>query len=388
MAINIEVYLKNKANEIEIETALKLENLYSDIDNLYLKKIFATMHQEFNRLIGYMYYKKRTNNHFNANESRKLDNYITFFEDTEYQLKSTKYAYEMNKQYADFLNECKKFIKLSGGSEIPEDLTQIRLIDCEPIFFLTQTINVKRINEEKRYALKFIGEGSYAKVFRYYDDFYNTYIIIKRAKKGLTPKEIERFEKEYETMKKLNSPYILKVYRYDKKELGYYAEYCDETLFDYIKKNNTKITMEKRKRISYQIFMAFKYIHEKELLHRDISLTNVLIKHYDDTSIIKISDFGQVKEKNSNLTTVNSEVRGSLNDDYLSIIGFKNYSIEYETYALTKLILFVLTGKINIEKVSSSKIKEFVFKGTSRDIHARYQNIDEMIVAFNKIFEK
>lgn len=168
-------------------------------------------------------------------------------------------------------------------------------------------------------------------------------------------------------MNDLNSPYILRVYRYDDNNNEYYAEYVDETLYDYIIKNNNTLSIEKRKNIAYQIFKAFSYIHSKELLHRDISLTNVLIKHYDNSDIIKISDFGLVKEKDSNL----------------SIIGFKNYSIEHETYALTRLILFVLTGKTNLEKVKDTKIKEFVLKGINGDVNNRYKNIQEMVSAFN-----
>ena len=149
---------------------------------------------------------------------------------------------------------------------------------------------------------------------------------------------------------------------------------------------NSKISIEKRKNIAYQIFKAFSYIHSKELLHRDISLTNVLIKHYDNSDIIKISDFGLVKEKDSNLTTTESDIKGSLNDSNLSVIGFKNYSMEYETYALTRLILFVMTGKTNLEKIKDNNIRNFVLKGTNGDVNKRYKSINEMVVDFNKIF--
>lgn len=121
-------------------------------------------------------------------------------------------------------------------------------------------------------------------------------------------------------------------------------------------------------------------------MHRDISLTNVLIKHYDNSDIIKISDFGLVKEKDSTLTSLDSEVKGSLNDSNLSIIGFGNYSMPYETYALTRLILFVMTGKTNMEKVTDTKIRTFVNKGTNGNVNYRYQSVDDMVLEFNKTF--
>lgn len=384
MAVNIDFYLKKRCEDIQIEKALRLEELYNDIDNPKLKIIFATLHQEFNRLISFMYNK--TNGHFNADESRALDYYINFFEDTKYTLKDTIYSFDLNEDYKKFLNDCTKFLSLSGGSTIPADLNRIRIIDYEPIFFLQKSIKVSRNSEDKRFNIKPIGTGSYAQVFKYHDDFYDTDVVIKRANKNLNEKEIERFKKEYSIMKSMNSPYILKVYRYEEKNNEYYAEFVDETLYDYIIRNNSKLSVEKRKNIAYQIFKAFSYIHSNELLHRDLSLTNVLIKHYDNSDIIKISDFGLVKEKDSNLTTTESDIKGSLNDSNLSVIGFKNYSMEYETYALTRLILFVMTGKTNLEKIKDNNIRNFVLKGTNGDVNKRYHSINEMVVDFNKIF--
>lgn len=302
-----------------------------------------------------------------------------------YILKNSAYSFELDNEYNEFLNECKKFIVTSGGSTIPDNLNHIRIKEYEPIFFLTKSVKTAT-SQEKRYPLTIIGTGSYAKVFKYYDEFYNTPIVIKRANKDLTSKEVERFKREFKIMKELNSPYILKVYRYDDENNEYYAEYVDETLCDFIAKNNNKLSNEKRKNLAYQIFKAFKYIHSKGLLHRDISLTNVLIKHYDNSDIIKISDFGLVKEKDSTLTSLDSEIKGSLNDSNLAIIGFGNYSMPYETYALTRLILFVMTGKTNIEKVTDTKIRTFVNKGTNGNVNYRYQSIDDMILEFNKTF--
>ena len=49
-----------------------------------------------------------------------------------------------------------------------------------------------------------------------------------------------------------------------------------------LNKNNNNITNDIRINIVYQLFKAFSYIHRKGYLHRDISLTNVLLKKYDE----------------------------------------------------------------------------------------------------------
>lgn len=190
-------------------------------------------------------------------------------------------------------------------------------------------------------------------------------------------------------MKKLKSPYVLEVYRYDEEQNEYYMEYADETLDEFIKKNNSRLSMKRRRGIAYQIFKGFSYIHSQNYLHRDISFTNILLQHYDnELSVVKISDFGLVKIEHSNLTSFGSEIKDSLNDSNLQIVGFSNYNMEYETFALTRLIYYLMTGKYNLENIQNDDIKKFVYKGIGANLDNRYHSIVEMQVAFEKAFSE
>lgn len=112
-----------------------------------------------------------------------------------------------------------------------------------------------------------------------------------------------------------------------------------------------------------------------------------MLVHYEDgNSMVKLSDFGLVKEPDSTLTSIDSEIKGSLNDSNLRVIGFSNFSIVYETYALTLVILFVMTGLQNIDRIRDDKIKQFVLKGLAPDTRNRYQNVDDLKAAFNETF--
>lgn len=240
-------------------------------------------------------------------------------------------------------------------------------------------------NPSVSYELKPIGEGSYAKVFKYKDNFYNHTFVLKRAKKDLSKKELERFKREFDQMKALNSPYIVDVFRYNEERNEYIMEYMDCTLDKFISENNGKLTFVERKNIAFQVLRAFKYIHTKDLLHRDICPKNVLIKLYDDVRVVKISDFGLVKIPNSELTSVSTDYKGYFNDPELRLEGFDTYCIIHETYAITRLVVFILTGRTNTDKIQNTQLKEFVLKGLNSDKKKRFQNIDELIQAFNKI---
>lgn len=384
--MNVDVFLKRKFEENQLQEMVKTFDLYEDIQNKYLKSIFAVMHQEFNRLFKFMFSKMKSNNHYNAEQSRRLIHFIKLYKDMQYALKSTQYTFRIVETYDNLINICDKFLVESGGSDIPDNLEEIPLKEYEPIFMLAEVIAVPTPVSKGNYQLKNIGEGSYATVYKYKDEFYQKYFAVKKAKKDLNPKELIRFKREYQVMLKLRSPYILDVYRYDDEDNKYYMEYADETLKKYIDTNNSKLTIIERRNIANQVFRAFQYIHESGYLHRDISFTNVLLHHYDSLSVVKISDFGLVKIEQSGLTSIGSEVKGSLNDSNLLVIGFENYTIEYETYALTRLIYYIMTGKYNLNFIKDKEIEKFVSRGVSQDVSKRFHNIEEMIEAFNVAF--
>lgn len=390
MSVNIEFFIEQKYDSLHFSEVLRMEPLYNGFcnRNKRFEKVLAIMHQELNRLFQFMYSKQQSNGHFNAAESRELLEYIKLYEDMNYVLRETEYAFVINDEYKQIIDCSKSFLKESGGSTISSDLSQIQLLEYEPIFIMCQNIGipVPATPETRNYQIKLIGDGSYAQVFKYKDGFYNKNFIIKRARKELNQKELERFQREYEVMSKLHSPYVLEVYRYDEVRHEYYAEYADETLFDFID-HHSNLERLKRKSICNQLFRCLSYVHSKGLLHRDLSYTNILLVHYEDgNSMVKLSDFGLVKEPGSTLTSLDSEFKGSLNDSDLQIRGYSNYSIIHETYALTRVVLFVMTGLRNIERIHDEKIRRFVIKGINSDTNVRYQNIDELKTAFDETF--
>ena len=221
---------------------------------------------------------------------------------------STEYSFHIcNEEYANTIKECRKFIVKSGGSIIPEGFGPISIIDLSPIFIMTRSIGIANRKQAIYANLKSIGEGSYARVFSYIDPTYSIPIALKRAKPDLSAKELTRFKQEFEVLKELHSPYVIEVYAYNDEMKEYTMEYMDESIYDFVKRHNTSLSFSDRKRIIFQIIKGLSHIHKKGYLHRDISLTNVFIKHYDDVDVVKIGDFGLVKKPESTLTSLQSE---------------------------------------------------------------------------------
>lgn len=240
-----------------------------------------------------------------------------------------------------------------------------------------------RINQFK---LKMIGEGSYANVYKYKDDFYNCYFAYKKMKKATDSKEQERFKNEYNLLSKYNHPNIVKSYRYLENKNAYIMEYCDYTLKKYIEEKGNKISLEARQNVALQFLNAIKIIHEDKILHRDISYNNILIKIYDNKlPIVKISDFGLVKDKNLELTSTGSNMKGTIIDDTLEY--FKDYNLKNEIYAIGVILYFIFTGKRNLNFKQDDAISKIVRKCVDRNHNIRYDSIEEIIDDVTNIIE-
>lgn len=388
--MNIENYIESQYRELLSCSQINAEysDLYKSFRNQKLREILMTLHHDLVGLFRTMNERLPTGEHeahFWAEPSRDLIKRIEIIFSLVSSLKETPLAFQIDPYYLDLLTRCRDFLSSSGGSSLPPNMAKVELYYTLPIFLPLSSITISHKQQDFTFDLKLIGSGSYANVYKYKDTFYNRLFILKRAKKELTDKEVARFKREFDVMNDLSSPYILEVYCYNPDKNEYIMEYMDYTLDGYIAAHNSTLTIVQRKGIAQQILRAFDYLHSKGHLHRDISPKNILIKEYDDTLVVKLSDFGLVKIPDSTLTTVNTEFKGYFNDPALVVEGFNTYGIVHETYALTRVIYFVMTGKTNTEKITNQNLRAFVEKGLNPDKIKRFQNIRDMISAFKAI---
>jgi len=76
----------------------------------------------------------------------------------------------------------------------------------------------------------------------------------------------------------------------DKKNYYMITEYLPKgSLFDYIHRDRGKINEREQINIAYEIAVALKYLHSRNVVHCDLKSSNILI---DDNWKIKIGDFG------------------------------------------------------------------------------------------------
>jgi tRNA A-37 threonylcarbamoyl transferase component Bud32 len=334
--------------------------------------MFAILHRSLNKHLDDINGRAKTTRHYWADNSRDLLALIEEIKKIRHDLRRAGVEVVLDERYQQALEKCESWLTPSGGSRVPDDFEQIEVVTYEPVFTRPST-TVQLKKQKHPVALKMVGEGSYATVHSYVDPDYGVKFAVKRAKRGIDERDLHRFKQEFDVMNRLSFPHVLEVYKYDDERNEYRMEFCDETLRDYIAKRNGTLTLSSRKRIALQMLYGINYIHSQGLFHRDISLQNVLLKVYASGAfLVKLSDFGLVKDATSTFTRTQTEMRGTIRDPLMH--DFKKYSVLNEIYSIGMVLSYIFTGRESLAS-SHDEVSRIVQKCAAHDTAQRYPTV-------------
>lgn len=363
-----------KAKYEELPSSVTFDRLYTD--EVEFGHMFSVLHQQLNEHFESINGRARTTHHYWADNSRDFLALIDDINTDLYSLRRAGIDVSFDPRYQDGIERCQPWLSYSGGSAVPDDFVEIDIIKYEPAF-TRSAASIVLANQPERVKLKMVGSGSFANVYSYVDPEYGIRFAVKRAKRDISDRDLARFKREFEIMKRLSFPYIVEVYRYDDGRNEYRMEFCDDTLRAYISKRNASLKFSTRKRIALQLLYGLNYIHGTGVLHRDISLQNVLVKSYASGAVmVKLSDFGLSKEVDSDFTLTKTELKGTIRDPQLE--SLKAYATVNEIYAIGWVLHFIFTGKESLSH-GSDRVAAIVKRCTDQDPARRYQAVLELI---------
>ena len=176
---------------------------------------------------------------------------------------------------------------------------------------------------------KSLGKGAYGEVYLTKIKGDSKLIATKKLDKDFCENETTKkyIINEINILKMLNHPNIVKFIDLKRTQNHYYImmEYCNggelsKVLGKYIEKNGKPFPQEIVQHLMKQIIDAFKYIHGKDIMHRDIKLENILL-NYDNNedkesqnlmkANVKIIDFGfaaKIDKNELKYTTLGSPI--------------------------------------------------------------------------------
>lgn len=227
--------------------------------------------------------------------------------------------------------------------------------------FLTKTNN----------DLIFLGEGGFATV---YLNRKNNLVIKKLTDESMNESSIiSRFKREFEITKSLcNEEHIINVFDYDSSDCSYTMEYAQMDLKRYIETKN--LSLDEQLQIIDIILKTMSDIHKKDIIHRDLSPSNILIVN----NIIKISDFGLGKNLDvlhSHKTLYTKQFGQFLYCDPIQYTKLKDGDKQSDVFSLGKIINYIF----NSDTFEDNHIlKSIVLKATSLDRNIRYKDASEM----------
>lgn len=204
-------------------------------------------------------------------------------------------------------------------------------------------------------------------------------------------KDLIRFKRELNALKKLNHENIIRLVDIseDPSMPGYIMEYCpDGDLY----RSKTKLdTLE----IIRQLSEAVRYLHQNNLIHRDIKPHNIL---FSPSGTIRLSDFGLVIEDNTDRTIVTTSNWVSYGfappEQYENMATVKKSG---DIFSIGAVLYYLLKDKtFNIAEDFQDQIKEFkgiykiILENTlAKNPNERYQDADaisKLLSVTNKKF--
>ena len=257
-----------------------------------------------------------------------------------------------------------------------------------------------------------IGEGGMGVVYLAEHIHLSRKVAIKSLHKKLISNNNikERFKNEAATLSQIEHQNIVKLYDYVEREDGLYLimEYVEGIPLDeFIKKESGPIKEEGTIKIMDGLLSGFSYAHKKNIVHRDVKPSNVIISR--DFSVVKILDFGIAKilgEDSRNLTKDGTQmgtiyymspeqVKGvkldqrsdiySLGVTLFQIITginpYESLTTEYEIY--TQITQTSLPPAKTVYPYVSDKIDYIIKKATQKNVEDRYQSCDDFINEIN-----
>ena len=150
------------------------------------------------------------------------------------------------------------------------------------------------------FSTKKIGKGAFSVIYKGTHKFTKEVFAIKEISYDNLSKIKNTIKREFTVMKKLNHPNIIKLHEvfFDSENKNVYL------VLDYYEKGDLhnflkgKPLKEKyAKKFMRQLASGLKYLHENNIIHRDLKLKNILVTKSND---IVLSDFGFARDGDSN----------------------------------------------------------------------------------------
>ena len=228
---------------------------------------------------------------------------------------------------------------------------------------------------------RLLGKGAFGKVNLCLHILTGRLVAIKSINKTkiISERQKKKIQIETSIMKTLSSSnYIVKMFEtYEtEKHICIVMEYISAgDLLSYIKKRS-KLNENIAKYIFKQIILAIQYIHNNNIVHRDIKLDNILI---DLDNKIKICDFGVSKKiiNNNDLMFEQCGTPTYIAPEILKNKGYEGFGVDIWSSGV--VLYAMLSGTVPFKGNDLNELHDYILKGKYNEIYDISKNASHLL---------
>jgi len=159
-------------------------------------------------------------------------------------------------------------------------------------------------------------------------------------------------------------------------------EYIEGTCLEELLDNNIIFSFHDARKIISQICDGLKCLHKLNIIHRDISPSNIILK---DDGTIKIIDFGISRIKKENKSS-DTSILGTSGFAAPEQFGFRQTDERADIFSVGVLMNFMLTGKFPGTKIynKTEGVRRIILKCIEIDPLNRFKNVKALKIALYK----
>jgi len=225
--------------------------------------------------------------------------------------------------------------------------------------------NIKNLVANRYRLIRQLGEGGMSIVYLVEDTLAqktdkNRFIALKFLKAETQPNLIDLFKKEFSLLKKVQHPFLARVYDfgYDRKRKKFFftCEYIDgKDIFV----ATQSLSLEKIYILMGQLLEVLTYIHNQGIIHNDLKPSNILLSG----DSIKVLDFGISTLMDKSKSSKNKFIGGTLGYIAPEALRNHNVSISSDIFSLGMIFYKIFGRKLPFEEQSEGEIVKKTVSG-------------------------
>eukprot|EP01124_Arcella_intermedia_P015955 TRINITY_DN224_c0_g1_i3.p1 TRINITY_DN224_c0_g1~~TRINITY_DN224_c0_g1_i3.p1 ORF type:complete len:340 (+),score=91.13 TRINITY_DN224_c0_g1_i3:37-1056(+) len=188
-----------------------------------------------------------------------------------------------------------------------------------------------------------LGKGNFSSVHLAVSKETRHRVAIKVIQKLGAKNKPEMLKNEVQILKKMEHPYIIKLYDIFETDTTLYLVMELVTggeLFDRIVERE-QYSEENAKQVMKQLFSAIEYFHSLDIVHRDLKPENLLLENETDDTNIKVTDFGLSRIYNDDMMQTACGTPGYVAPEVLEC---KGYDKEVDMWSAGVILYILLCG--------------------------------------------